>query len=415
MEKKKKILILNPYLSSRGGGEKHMCSFCQFLEKYYKGNVQIDIFVYSREGVDVFAENYVTIKELNHLFGLHLSYTNIKKIKLNHEFINEKAISANNIRRTDRYQSYLEEDRTIRKISKEYDIFVNWMFLSKHTGSAKINLYACMFPPKKYPKTSILHLGRIYRDYIDKRFKRKYHAYICNSYYTDKWLREYWDVKENDFVIYPPVFETAFGGDKYQEVKKENIILSVGRFFTAGHNKRQLELIKFFVEYQEVLKDYEYHLAGNVSDRKEDREYLELVKKEAAKAKNIYIHENCKREELTKLYQKAKIFWHGTGYGIEIEKEPEKMEHFGISTVEAMAYGVVPVVIEKGGQKEIVEQGVNGYLWNKKEECVQHTLKLIKEETKRKEMAKLSAEMADKYSMEHFLEQNKKLFQTLGI
>ena len=40
------------------------------------------------------------------------------------------------------------------------------------------------------------------------------------------------------------------------------------------------------------------------------------------------------------------------------------MEHFGITTVEAMAAGCVPVVINKAGQREIVEDGVSGFLWN---------------------------------------------------
>ena len=38
-----------------------------------------------------------------------------------------------------------------------------------------------------------------------------------------------------------------------------------------------------------------------------------------------------------------------------------------------MAYGVVPVVINKGGQKEMIEQGVTGYLWNTEEECIERT------------------------------------------
>ena len=98
---------------------------------------------------------------------------------------------------------------------------------------------------------------------------------------------------------------------------------------------------------------------------------------------------------------------------MEEEREPEKLEHFGISTVEAMAYGVVPVVINKGGQKEMIEQGVTGYLWNTEEECIERTKRLIQAEKMRKEMAQRAAKEADKYSMEMFFKRNQNLFEGL--
>ena len=38
-------------------------------------------------------------------------------------------------------------------------------------------------------------------------------------------------------------------------------------------------------------------------------------------------------------------------------------EHFGITTVEAMAAGCVPVVIDKADQREIVRHVTDGYRW----------------------------------------------------
>ena len=94
-----------------------------------------------------------------------------------------------------------------------------------------------MFPPKKYPKTSIRHLGKGYRFWVDRQFEHHYDAYICNSDYTRKWLCKVWNVKGKDEMIYPPVFSGAFQEERYQEWKKENIILDVmlseegGRFY----------------------------------------------------------------------------------------------------------------------------------------------------------------------------------------
>ena len=55
-------------------------------------------------------------------------------------------------------------------------------------------------------------------------------------------------------------------------------------------------------------------------------------------------------------YKLAKIYWHASGFGEDLETHPEKAEHFGITTVEAMINGLVPIVIDAGGQKEIVVQ-----------------------------------------------------------
>ena len=115
------------------------------------------------------------------------------------------------------------------------------------------------------------------------------------------------------------------------------------------------------------------------------------------------------------LYSQAKIFWHGTGYMVDEDKEPEKMEHFGITTVEAMSYGAVPVVINKGGQKETVKEGVNGFHWETEEECVEGTRKLIEDDNLRKKMAEKSVEMAKDYSIEKFFEANRRIFDEYNI
>ncbi|MCJ7792955.1 MAG: glycosyltransferase, partial [Candidatus Marinimicrobia bacterium] len=60
------------------------------------------------------------------------------------------------------------------------------------------------------------------------------------------------------------------------------------------------------------------------------------------------------------------------------DEHPERMEHFGITTVEAMAAGCVPVVVAKGGQPEIVKNKSTGFLWQSKTELIQKTRQLIK-------------------------------------
>ena len=75
----KNVLILNPYISTLGGGEKTMGYFCKSLEEYYNYDVIIDILVFNTYGVDVFAEGYIEIEDLNKQFGLKLKRTRIKR------------------------------------------------------------------------------------------------------------------------------------------------------------------------------------------------------------------------------------------------------------------------------------------------------------------------------------------------
>ncbi len=67
------------------------------------------------------------------------------------------------------------------------------------------------------------------------------------------------------------------------------------------------------------------------------------------------------------------MFWSATGYGEDEQKNPWASEHFGMTTVEAMAGGCVPVVIDRAGQKEIVREGLDGYRWSTPEQLVERT------------------------------------------
>ena len=55
------------------------------------------------------------------------------------------------------------------------------------------------------------------------------------------------------------------------------------------------------------------------------------------------------------------------------------MEHFGISTVEAMSAGIIPIVYQGGGQVEIVRDNENGMLWNTLGELCDKTLRIIED------------------------------------
>ena len=86
------------------------------------------------------------------------------------------------------------------------------------------------------------------------------------------------------------------------------------------------------------------------------------------------------------------------------------MEHFGITTVEAMSFGAVPVVINKGGQKETVIHGETGYLWNDEMECVELTKNLIDDDAMRKKFAVAAVERSYQFSIDTFYKENRRMF-----
>lgn len=172
-------------------------------------------------------------------------------------------------------------------------------------------------------------------------------------------------------VIYPPV-ETL----KIRPKRKENTILYVGRFSQLTQSKGQEVLVKAFKRFEKRYPDWKLILAGGGGVGVGD--YIHKLRKES-EGHNIEIIESPDFETLLTIYGKAKIFWCAAGFGVNEKANPERMEHFGMTTVEAMAAGAVPLVFNAGGQKEIVEDGINGYRWNSTNELLKKTAELIKD------------------------------------
>ena len=155
------------------------------------------------------------------------------------------------------------------------------------------------------------------------------------------------------------------------------MILSVGRFFLpgTGHNKKQLEMVEAFRRLCERgVSGWEYHLVGGCAP--EHAAYLDQIRA-AADRLPVVLHPDATGTEPSALYGRASIFWHAAGLDEDIERHPDRYEHFGIATVEAMSAGAVPVVIDAAGQIEIVEQGVLGYRFGSPDGLVAHTERLI--------------------------------------
>jgi glycosyltransferase involved in cell wall biosynthesis len=310
-----KIGIVNPYFDSFGGGERYVLS----LASHWSDNHQVSIFW----------DNSEILTQSESRFGLDLS-----KVK-----IVPNIFSNNNI---------------VQKVmvTLNYDVLFFLSDGSIPTSLAKHNILHFQVPFNKLAYSPLKML--------------KFDATVCNSKFTQANLDQ--KFRRKSVIIYPPVTVSDF-----KPVIKQKIILSVGRFSANYQAKKPEILISTFKDAYKSGKitDYKLIFVGGVLD--EDISYLNILRLESD-GFPIEFYPNCDYEKLKYYYSVAKFYWHAAGFG---ETDPTKMEHFGITTVEAMAAGCIPFVYAGGGQPEIISQGLNGYLWTKPEELIFQTMKLI--------------------------------------
>ena len=221
-----------------------------------------------------------------------------------------------------------------------------------------------------------------------------YDRVVANSAFTREWIKRWWHL--DTAILHPPV-------TLQPALDKRPIILHVGRFFAAehGHSKKQLELVRAFraLVSRGHLDGWELHLVGGCS--LPDRPYLDKVVAEAGDLP-LVIHVDASGAELRRLYGEASIYWHATGLGEDEEAAPDRFEHFGITTVEAMSAGAVPVVIAKAGQLEVVEHGVSGFHFDSLAQLERFTERLVDDTAKRTRMAEAARARAEHFGTEAF-------------
>lgn len=227
---------------------------------------------------------------------------------------------------------------------------------------------------------------------------RNYSVRLAISEFSRTWTKSRWGIESG--VLYPPVKVGGAAGDR-----KGKLILSVGRFAVDGHGKKQIEMLQAFRKLRDTQgTDWDYDCVGACGSSAQERLFLDQVRV-LARESGASVAANLNRGELEDRYRRASIFWHATGMDVNEQLQPEKAEHFGITTVEAMAAGCVPVVIKRGAQPEIVEHGINGFLWETTEELVTHTFRLQEDASLLRKMSEAAKARAAKFSRGAFVGQ----------
>jgi GT2 family glycosyltransferase/glycosyltransferase involved in cell wall biosynthesis/SAM-dependent methyltransferase len=269
-------------------------------------------------------------------------------------------------------------------------------------AQAPISLFHCQFPFAMAADAQ-----------VDPRNLAGYEAIVVNSEYTRRHVIA--ALARADIaappvrLIHPPV--PRMGGDAQ---RKKPMILTVGRFFVGGHVKRHDLLIEAF---RDLLRRHdcgvEFHIAGSSMARPEDIDYLDRLRAMAT-GLPVVLHVNCSAAELASLYRDAAIYWHGTGLGADLAQHPEHAEHFGISVVEAMSAECVALAFDAGGPREIITDGVDGFLYATTAELVAHTLDVLSphDADRRVRIAKAAGLRAAAFADHRFIDRTREECRT---
>ncbi len=348
-----RIGLYSPYLHIHGGGERYIGTIAQILSRTH----QVEFLTTADWDLNPFQQK----------LNLDLSRVSVNQVPIPPRS------------RTTRLAHKYAELRAISAATRRYDVFVNQETLTTIPCLAPYGVVLCQIPPRRFnPAASWLSnllrilMGRLFFDYE----LQTYQLVLVYSRYVQAWAQRYYRAGLPVRILPPPVATHAF-----RPAPKENLILGVGRFFVGTHNKKQLELIRIFKTlYQTQLAagQWQLHLVGNVDPDASAQQYARQCEDEAQNYP-IYLHFNAPFTTLQQLYGRSMIFWHGAGLNEDETRHPERAEHFGLSTVEAMAAGCIPIVLNKGGQPEIVRDGVDGWLWTTPDELITRTLRVIHE------------------------------------
>lgn len=339
----KKAAILTPYLDVLGGAEVYLLNLAETLgELGYQ--------------VDIFWEDPKIKEAIINRFGKRFEFLNI--------VTGWKILSF--------WQRILK--------TAEYDLFFYDTDGSYFFTLARRS-YASVHVPDKalLPKSGLL-------------FKLKFARwrYLFNSRFTKQF---YQHIKKAENA---PILNPMANATLSEFPPKQKLILSVGRFFSQLHSKRQEVLIKAFIKgmrTSKLLSEYRLVLMG--SYKEEDKKYLASLQKLIIGCPNIEIITNTSYANVESYYRQAKFYWHAAGFLVDEKKEPERVEHFGTTIVEAMLNYAIPLAYKAGGPKEIITHGYSGYLYETPHQLIKYTQELIRNNHLAKRMAIAAHERAE--------------------
>ena len=346
-----------------GGGQRYVAEMAAIMQQRYDVT-----YIFNRD---------VDLADYREWFGIDVVKSDVKVINI--PFFDKKKVHTPNEHMVLTQNTNIFD--VIARESLNYDIFVNANMLGKVNPLSPASIFVCHFPDQER--------GRFFQ-------VEKYDHLVINGDYTGEWVDKRWQLRERR-RIYPPI--NMYNPESRPD-NKERLILSVARFELAG-SKKQLELVQ---AYSELCRTYPRETSGwklvLVGGSSEQNAYLDSVQAAARESGcAIEIKPNILVEEVKELYRKAAIFWHACGLN---ESLPERVEHFGMTTVESMQNYCVPIVIDGGGQREIVVNEKSGFRFENLQQLVEFTARLLIDDALLKGMAQQAFDRSKVFNHEVF-------------
>ncbi|MBI4130585.1 glycosyltransferase family 4 protein [Candidatus Roizmanbacteria bacterium] len=338
-----KIGIVSPYLNTLGGGERYMLEIASHLSTVHNVSLFWDEKDIKEKAQQILSINIHRVTLVPNIFSrTHSLY---KKIS----------------------------------ISRKYDLLIFLSDGSIPLSLARYNLLHFQQPFRGIGGTSVLNVVKLSR----------YQRIVCNSEFTKRFIDQEFTCSSD--VLYPPV-----SVEKFHEGNKQQVILSVGRFHPF---KKHHEMIRIFNKASKQLNGWQLHLAGGLL-KQDDNYFSEL--QHLTRSSSVRLLPNISFSTLQKEYASAMFYWHAAGFGEGENEHPERMEHFGIAPVEAMAAGCIPLLFNGGGLREIIQSGKQGYLWNDEDECLEQMMQLIANKNLRETIKASAIEKSKQFAQQEF-------------
>jgi glycosyltransferase involved in cell wall biosynthesis len=187
---------------------------------------------------------------------------------------------------------------------------------------------------RSYTRLGDLYLWparRLMRRFLTRQHPVKMH--VANSQYTRNAIIERVGSRLEPIVIYPPVDVSLWSFNPDDEVQRGDIA-SFARFDSWKRHDLQLRLVRGLDAHLKII-------GRAVTDP--ETAHLQRLKEAVRGDRHIEFLVNLPQNEVKRLLCSSKVFIHTA------DAEP-----FGITIVEAIAAGCVPIVRDEGGAREIV-------------------------------------------------------------
>lgn len=216
---------------------------------------------------------------------------------------------------------------------------------------------------------------------------------LTNSSWTASQFKKVFGTRYRVEVLHPAVDVDYFSKC---DSDKEDIIVCVSRYTPEKGLEKLVRPIS-------KLENFKFYYVGSTHEY--SSEVIKAIEDEIRRcgATNIEILTNLSRDRLREVLCRAKYYVH-----------PPYPEHFGISVVEAMASGCVPIVYKDGGAWTDIVSKVDERLGYDTVDGIPPLINILEQNKEVREAVREKArQQAQKYSYEEFRNKLKQLLEIL--